>query len=93
MPELDAFCISGLKLMFYSNDHSPPHFHAEKIGQWNIRIYIETTTEEQLAFDVKWPKKSKSTSIPPSDVRKELARLVVANRDVLMAEWSARVVS
>jgi hypothetical protein len=36
VPKVDAFSVAGLVLRFYSNDHMPPHFHAEKPGRWEV---------------------------------------------------------
>ena len=39
MPRLEAFSIPGLDLFFNSLDHLPPHFHARRRGEWEIRVY------------------------------------------------------
>jgi len=53
---VDAFEIDGLDLWFNSSDHLPPHFHARKPGEWEVRVYILVTTAEELAYSFKWPK-------------------------------------
>ena len=58
MGKVTVIFIVGLDLWFNSSDHLPPHLHATKLGQWEIRVYLLTTTEQTLAFDLKWPKKA-----------------------------------
>jgi hypothetical protein len=38
VPRLDAFSVAGLELFFNSLDHLPPHFHARRPGEWEIRV-------------------------------------------------------
>jgi hypothetical protein len=38
MAVIKAFSIAGMKLWFYSNDHEPPHFHAKRNGEWEMRV-------------------------------------------------------
>ena len=57
MPPVDAISIPGLDLVFLSDDHWPPHFHAKRRGEWEIRVYIQTTTKADLHYDLKWPKR------------------------------------
>lgn len=55
MGKADAFSIPGLDVFFYSSDHRPPHVHIRKAGEWEIRVYLLTCTDDELDFDVKWP--------------------------------------
>jgi hypothetical protein len=48
--------VAGLNLWFNSNDHLPPHFHASKLGEWEIRIYFLRCSEGRFDFDLKWGK-------------------------------------
>lgn len=89
MPLVTCFRLNGLQLMFYSSDHTPPHFHAEMPGEWNIRVYIETTTAEQLHYEAKWP-----TNPAPrlgAKLLKTLATLTAQHREALLQEWEAKV--
>ncbi|MCB9520196.1 MAG: helix-turn-helix domain-containing protein [Myxococcales bacterium] len=56
MPKLSSFVIDGLLLFFYSADHAPPHFHASRPGEWEIRVFIDTTTVERLHYTLKYPR-------------------------------------
>jgi hypothetical protein len=77
--------IDGLSLWFNSNDHLPPHFHANKPGEWEIRIYFLRCSEGGLDFDVKWG------DGPTGRLQRELLTMVLANRTALFAEWEQKV--
>lgn len=40
MARVRAFEIDGLVLWFFSYDHDPPHFHAKRAGEWEVRVYF-----------------------------------------------------
>ncbi len=88
MGKVDAFSIDGLRLWFNSLDHRPPHFHVKKPGAWEIRVFILTTQEKSLDFNIKviFGKKE-----PISAEQKEIAALVVAHREELLQEWETKV--
>ena len=53
MAKLECFAIPGIELWFFSQDHSPPHFHAKRKGQWEVQVYfLQGSTGEM--FKVKW---------------------------------------
>ncbi len=89
MPPVDAFSLAGFDLAFLSNDHRPPHFHAVRRGEWEIRVYILTTTADKLHFDVKWPKKPGAG--PDRRVLRVLCARVHGHRDALLAEFEQKV--
>ncbi len=85
MGKVDAFQLDGLVLLFYSNDHLPPHFHVIKRGSWEIRVYLLATTQQELSFDLKW-------GAGPSGRDQQRLRVAVdAHRAALLAEWEAKV--
>lgn len=86
--KVDAIRLAGLDLRFYSSDHLPPHFHAIRRGEWNIRVYIRSTTKERLDYSMKWPK---GFGGPPGKIGRELRRLVSENRAALLQEWENKV--
>jgi hypothetical protein len=49
---VDAFECEGLSLWFNSNDHLPPHLHAERPGAWEVRVHF--LRERREMFDVVW---------------------------------------
>jgi hypothetical protein len=83
VPKVDAFAVAGLVLRFYSNDHMPPHFHAEKPGQWEVRVRFRRDLSEMIEFITK--------KRPRASELKELKRLAEMHRIALLAEWDAKV--
>ena len=81
MGKLDVFSISGVEMWFWSADHLPPHFHAKRPGEWEIRVYFLESQESHLAFDVRWG------AGPNGKMRGALAELVVKHREALYEEW------
>ncbi len=88
MGKVDAFTISGFDLFFYSSDHLPPHLHVRKAGEWELRVYLMTSTGRSLDYEVKWPK---SFSGPKSKVRKLLREKIVKHKEQLLVEWEEKV--
>ncbi len=88
MPRVDAFSIKGIELLFYSADHDPAHFHVRKPGDWEIKVNILATTDDQLAFTFKWPRNGATVS---GRLQKELRTQTVAHREALLKEWESKV--
>jgi hypothetical protein len=80
---VDAFSVAGLVLRFYSNDHMPPHFHAEKVGRWEVRVRFRRDPAEMIEFVTK--------TKPRTSELKELKRLAELHRVAFLAEWDAKV--
>jgi hypothetical protein len=83
MPKVVCFEIPGLSCWFWSNDHDPPHFHAKKEGEWEIRIKF-TEAEDEM-FESVWG------DDPGGKVLRKLRKAVRENRQELLAEWEAKV--
>jgi len=83
MPKVDCFEIPGLEFWFWSNDHDPPHFHAKKIGEWEIKVYFAKAAAEMI--EQVWGKG------PSGKVLRDLKKLVEDHRAELLAEWEAKV--
>jgi hypothetical protein len=81
--KVDAFTVAGLVLRFYSNDHMPPHFHAEKPEHWEVRVRFRRDPSEMIEFITK--------KRPRASELKELKRLAELHRIALLAEWDAKV--
>jgi hypothetical protein len=96
MPKLEAFSIPGLDLFFNSLDHLPPHFHARRPGEWEVRVYF-LQCGEALAYDVKWADKSRSRKgrrrrrKPPGAYGQALLEQVTIHRAALLREWETKV--
>jgi hypothetical protein len=88
VPKVDAISLGGLDLRFYSSDHLPPHFHAIRPGEWNIRVYLRSTTRDRLDYSMKWPKEGGG---PSGKTRRTLRKLVSENRAALLREWEENV--
>ena len=86
MAKLECFAIPGIELWFFSHDHSPPHFHAKRKGQWEVQVYfLERSTGNM--FKVKWPR---GKEVPRGDL-KLLEEKVQAYRAELFDEWERKV--
>lgn len=81
MAKVDCFDIPGLECWFWSNDHGPPHFHAKRAGEWEIRVNF---LEDEM-FERVWGNR------PGRGTLQALKRLVIANRAALLVEWEAKV--
>lgn len=82
---VDCIAAEGLRLWFNSNDHLPPHFHATRTGEWEIRVYFLRCAERHLDFDLKWGQR------PPRKMLERLVGLVLENRVALLQEWEQKV--
>lgn len=78
-----GFEIHGVECWFWSNDHSPPHFHAKKAGEWELVVRFADDEEEM--FEQVWG------DAPASRILRELRKAVRANRGNLLEEWESKV--
>jgi hypothetical protein len=84
--KVDAFEIDGMDLWINSSDHIPPHFHASRPGEWEIRVMFLQCTEDNLVFEKKWAKKLLG--------RRDRERILAAalnHREALLREWERKV--
>ena len=72
--------IAGLKLWFWSEDHEPPHFHAKRAGEWEVKLKFLLGPGEMIEF--LWVDKR-----PTSRALKELTRLAEEHRMALLEQW------
>lgn len=77
-----AFDLDGLKLWFWSNDHDPPHFHAKRRGEWEVKVKFLLPEDEMI--ELAW-----STGNFPNRTIKALCKLAADNRAALLEEWEA----
>jgi len=88
MGKVDCFSLPSIDLVFYSNDHLPAHFHARS-RTWEIKVFIETTTESALDYGIKWSLlRSKK---PSAKSLKAIAAMVCEHRVQLLEEWERKV--
>ena len=83
MPRVEAFAVDGLALRFFSHDHLPPHFQAEKSGRWEVRVRFMRHTSEMIEV--------LSKNAPRLSELKELKRLAERHRVALLHEWETKV--
>jgi hypothetical protein len=88
MPRLEAFDIPGLALLFYSDDHEPPHFHVKRRGEWELRVFFLECTATYLEAEVVFSKRRKMITTAQ---REELCRLIDLHRAALLTEWERKV--
>jgi hypothetical protein len=82
MALVEAFSIQGLRLWFWSNDHDPPHFHAKKTGEWEVKVSFLLDEAEML--EVKWQAKK-----PSERILSKLRAKAREHREALLEEWTA----
>lgn len=80
MPIVKAFKIPGLKCWFWSNDHEPPHFHATRDGEWEVRVFFMLPLDEMI--EIEWNTKAVSSA-----ALKQLSSLTLKHRSELLLEW------
>jgi len=83
---VEVVVLEGLDLWYSSSDHLPPHLHARRRGEWEIRVYFLLCTDDELVFDCKWAKKDPSTK-----VLSRIRKAVVEHRAELLREWEQKV--
>jgi len=83
MGRVEALEVAGLVLWFNSNDHLPPHLHAERPGKWGVAIRFLRPRDEMI--EVIWGRG------PSGRERRELLDRVEARRFELHAEWARKV--
>lgn len=82
MAKVASFTIRGWVLWFYSNDHKPPHFHAKKPGEWEVRVFF--LESGSAMFVIAW---SSRVGRPTAGDLKPLRKAVEDNRDELLRQW------
>jgi len=83
MPRVEVFDVPGLDPWFNSADHRPPHFHAELLGVWEVRVFFLRDPSEMI--ERKWGAMAKGAKL------KELLTLATRRRAELLAEWERKV--
>jgi hypothetical protein len=86
MANLTCFSIAGMKLWFYSNDHEPPHFHAKRKGEWEMKVLFLQDPADM--FDLVWAAKKRRMSRTDKETLQEM---VETHRFELLQEWEQKV--
>jgi hypothetical protein len=82
MPQVRCIALVGVHLVFYSNDHDPPHFHAVKRDDWHYRVRFLLPQAEMLE-QVAGPR------VLRGKTRRHLLQLSAIHRMELLEEWDA----
>lgn len=80
MAVVRAIHVDGLKMWFYSDDHEPPHFHAKRQGEWEVKVHFLLAPEDMV--ELVWAE----TTLPRRSLQR-LRRLAEAHRIELLREW------
>lgn len=80
MATVRAFGFDGVKAWFWSNDHEPPHFHAKRRGEWEVKVHFLLDPSEMVEFV--WCEKA-----PSKKVLKELVSCAEEHRAELLEQW------
>lgn len=83
MAQVKALSVPGIRMWFPSGDHQPPHFHADRPGQWHAVVYILEGAGRMIEL-----KRPPDAKIRSGDRRRIVAG-VEANREALLQEWEA----
>ena len=83
MARVDCFDIPGLVCWFWSNDHNPPHFHAKRQGEWEVKVNFHSIEDEMI--ELIWGDE------PKAKMLRQIAAAAIVNRAGLLAEWQAKV--
>jgi Domain of unknown function (DUF4160) len=78
--------VAGIELWFNSNDHLPPHFHAEKPHEWEVRVFFLREAREM--FEVVYTNRRGRPN--KSDVR-EISQQAETHRAELLEQWERAV--
>jgi Domain of unknown function (DUF4160) len=83
MARVDCIDIPSLVCWSWSNDHDPPHFHAKREGEWEIKVNFLAAVGDM--FELQWG------SAPNAKVLRQIAATAIVARATLLAEWQAKV--
>lgn len=80
MPVARAFAIEGIKLWFWSDDHDPPHVHAKKSGDWEVKVHFLLNPDQMM--EIEWTEKR-----PASRTLNTICLLAEQHRVELLEQW------
>ncbi|MBN1961554.1 MAG: DUF4160 domain-containing protein [Deltaproteobacteria bacterium] len=68
---------------FNSNDHEPPHFHLERPGEWEVRLFF--LQAKKIMIKECWG------SGPSGQLKRTILAKIETNRILLLREWEKKV--
>jgi hypothetical protein len=86
VPKVACFAVAGIRLWFNSNDHMPPHFHAEKVREWQVRVYFIEGARQMIEVVY-----STRPNRPRKPDLKAIVKKTQAHRHELYQQWQAVV--
>jgi hypothetical protein len=85
MGKVDCFNLAGIYCWFYSQEHRPPHFHAKRKGQWEVRVFFQMGRTNMIQW-----KKGPASRIDRRDLD-TLCEVAELHRAELLGEWEEKV--
>lgn len=79
--------IEGMEVKFYSNDHTPEHFHVHRIDQWKMKVYFLTSNSRYLDYILQWKKTKEGPS--HSDI-KRIINYIVRYEELIIKKWNSK---
>ena len=86
MGRVEAFELSGMDCWFPSQDHRPPHFHAKRRGEWEVRVFFLNDRTQMVER-----KQGYRGRIKAGDL-KSIYEVSERFREELLLEWERKVV-
>jgi hypothetical protein len=84
MGRVDCLYLEGIYCWFNAQEHRPPHFHAQRRGQWHVRVFF-LNAEPNMIERAKGPAGRMSKN--DRNALREQAKL---NREKLLREWEEK---
>ncbi len=50
MARVKAFDVGGVRMIFLSGDHGPPHFHARRGGDWQAKVFLLENRDRMITL-------------------------------------------
>ena len=81
MPRVECISVPGLRAWFITGDHIPWHFHLEKRGEWEVKMFFMRERNEMI--EIVWGPG------PRGKLKREITQAAEQNRDELLNEWES----
>jgi hypothetical protein len=83
MARVKVFDVRGVRMVFYSGDHWPPHFHARRGREWHAKVFILESKERMIQLIG-----PRGARIKAAD-RRAITEGVEEHRAELLEEWES----
>ena len=85
MPEISRFF--GIVIAMFYKDHTPPHFHAKRAGEWEARVWFLLEQAEMIVMVWEMIVMVWEENRPAHRTLKLLTQLAEEHRLDLLEEW------